>query len=77
MSNEFIQMTELEVQLSADENGQIRTEICIDFSQQASEWKRQLDRGLPPEEFEKTQRVVDGLYAAVSVVENFCDDAHR
>lgn len=77
MTNEKIQLVELETQLAADESGQIRNEICVELSQYASEWKRHLDRGLSPEEFAPAQSVVEGLAAAEEVVEKFWANAHR
>ncbi|MEO1524993.1 MAG: EscE/YscE/SsaE family type III secretion system needle protein co-chaperone [Planctomycetota bacterium] len=77
MTDDNLRLTEIESQLADDKGGRMRDSLCDELREEAAAWKRQLDRGLPPEEFVASQRIADGLIAATEVIEKYWHTAHR
>lgn len=57
-------MLELEEQLQTDASGQLRDRLLAELQDQAQQIKRQLDRGVPPQEFQTLSRLQAALEAA-------------
>jgi len=59
-----ITMLALEEQLQADGEGQLRDRLLAELEEEAQQLKRQLDRGVPPQEFQTLSRLQDAVEAA-------------
>lgn len=57
-------MLALEEQLQADSEGQFRDRLLAELEAEAQQLKRQLDRGVPPQEFQTLSRLQAALDAA-------------
>lgn len=68
MSEEPIRMLELEHQLAADDDGELRQQLTEELSRFASDCKREMDRGLAPGNFETVRKLYEAFTVANAVV---------
>lgn len=69
-------MVDMEKSLKEDKDGSFRDQLVRQFDDELAALKRQVDRGLPPDEFEQATRLQQALTEARSVVEILWNSEH-
>lgn len=67
---EAIEILALEEELRGDGDGAAKGALLEDLGADAKDVKRELDKGLPPAEFERCQQWLGALEASMKVVES-------
>ncbi len=67
----------MEQRLAEDQDGAYRDSLCRAFRGELAKVKRQLDSGLPPDEFQQASRLTAALETAISVVERIWRVEHN
>ena len=68
MADEKIRMVEMEERLAADQDGSYRDSVCAAIDGELADLKRQIDAGVPPDEFEQAAKLRSALERANAVV---------
>ncbi len=69
-------LTDMEVQLAADEQGSYRDEVCQDLEKHALSVKQAIDGGLSSEDFQVAEKLMVALGAARAVVRDAWKSEH-
>lgn len=67
----------LEEDLKADNDGKLKTQIQSQLLEQLTEIDKQLNSGLPPDEYAKLDTVKKGLQSAVLVLDKIWKQLHK
>lgn len=67
----------LEAELKADERGERRDVLLADLRQQALAIKHKLDEGVVPAEYQRLERLHEGLESAAQVIELLWSTHHK
>ena len=77
MADDVFHMVDLEEKIASDASGELRDELCSDLVNEQAALKQRIDQGLPPDEYEKAQRLTAALESARKVVQSMWTLAHR
>lgn len=69
-------LLDIEENLKKDRDGTYKKEIMDQFAAHLSQIKRAMDSGLPPEEFQKMEKLKNAVDAASDVVEKVWKGMH-
>lgn len=67
---------DMERQIAEDKSGSYRDSLCQELSTDRVAVKRALDSGLPPAEYEATNRLLTAIDASMKVVRTLWSTAH-
>jgi type III secretion system YseE family protein len=76
MADEPLYMLDMEAQLDQDASGAYRKQVLEQLSGCLGEVKAAMDAGLPPETFQRVEKLKDAVEAAGAVVEKVWDSIH-
>ena len=76
MAEERMALLDMEASLREDSSGQYRKELIDRLTESSYQLKRSLDSGLPPDEFERVNRLREAVEAASMVIEKVWEAMH-
>lgn len=74
--SEAAHLVELERQLAEDTDGKLCDHWCEQLTEQRQALQRTIDAGLPPDEFQRAEKVLSALDAAVHVLRTLWQHTH-
>lgn len=76
MTAEVVRMVDMEQKLAADHDGAYRDQLTRQLTDDRQAIKRTIDAGLPPDEFERADRLLAAHDGALQVIATLWSAAH-
>jgi len=77
MSEQNLEMVDLEARIRSDADGALRNQLCADFDNELQGLQRQMDAGLAPDDFDRANKLKAAIQSARSVVEVYWQSAQN
>ncbi len=76
MTQPTIRVFDIENQLAGDVDGDLKRKLCEELAEELRVVKQEMNAGLAPEDFQRTEKYASALERASSVVQKIWDAEH-